>query len=81
MTAILRAIQTPAIQCEAFLFNLRLTQLTTSGNLQNLSYLYDNVGNITRITDTIRSETLNFVYDDLDRLTNVTACVFAELGV
>ncbi len=52
--------------------NLRLTQLTTGGNLQNLSYLYDNVGNITRITDAVRNETLNFAYDHLDRLTSVT---------
>jgi len=52
--------------------NLRLTSLTTSGNLQNLSYLYDNVGNVTRITDAVRNETQNFAYDDLDRLTSVT---------
>ncbi|MDE3091022.1 MAG: RHS repeat protein, partial [Chloroflexota bacterium] len=52
--------------------NLRLTQLTTSGVLQNLQYQYDDVGNIRTITDTIRSEISNFVYDDLDRLTNVT---------
>lgn len=51
--------------------NMRLTQLTTSGNLQNLAYQYDNVGNVTRITDTLRTEVSAFTYDDFNRLTNI----------
>jgi len=48
--------------------NLRLTNLTTSNNLQNLSYQYDNVGNIQQIVDNVRGETSQFTYDDLNRL-------------
>ena len=47
--------------------NRRLTNLKT-GNLQNLAYEYDAVGNITKVTDAIRVETSNYEYDDLDRL-------------
>lgn len=50
--------------------NLRLTNLTTSASIQNLSYQYDNAGNIKTITDAIRSETSTFNYDDLNRLTS-----------
>ncbi|MBI4790951.1 MAG: hypothetical protein HY782_28305, partial [Chloroflexi bacterium] len=52
--------------------NLRLTQLTTSGSLQNLSYEYDGVGNVKKITDWVRSEVSTFGYDDLDRLTSAS---------
>jgi YD repeat-containing protein len=38
----------------------------------NLSYVYQNNGNISQITDATRSETLNYTYDDLDRLDTVS---------
>jgi len=47
--------------------NHRLLSMTTPG-LQNLSYGYDNVGNIKSIADGIAGRTENFVYDGLDRL-------------
>ncbi|MBI4786264.1 MAG: RHS repeat protein [Chloroflexi bacterium] len=50
--------------------NLRLTNLTTSGNIQNLSYQYDAVGNVKTITDTKRSQVSTFNYDDLNRMTS-----------
>ncbi|MCL4393974.1 MAG: hypothetical protein M1482_04065 [Chloroflexi bacterium] len=55
--------------------NRRLTQLQTAGGasaIQNLSYDYDNVGNITQITDAVRNEVTTFGYDDLDRLTSAS---------
>jgi len=51
--------------------NLRLTNLTTSSNLQNLGYTYDAVGNVQTISDTVRGETSQFTYDDLNRLLSV----------
>ena len=63
---------------------LRLTKLRTySGALVgcgttpsnprlNLSYLYQDNGNVSQITDATRSETLYYTYDELDRLTTVT---------
>lgn len=53
---------------------LRLASLetTSSGVIQNLSYEFDNVGNIADITDSINTATQSFVYDDLDRLTQAT---------
>ena len=50
----------------------RLHTLVT-GNLQNLSYAYDSVGNITSIADSINSQTQSFDYDALDRLTSASA--------
>jgi RHS repeat-associated protein len=50
----------------------RLTNKTT-GTLQNLSYTYDNVGNILTLTDTSNTataRTATYTYDDLYRLTN-----------
>jgi hypothetical protein len=44
-----------------------------TGNLQNLSYAYDSVGNITSIADSINSQTQSFDYDALDRLTSASA--------
>ncbi len=38
--------------------------------LQNLSYVYDAVGNIQTITDALASETQTYGYDPLDRLTS-----------
>jgi RHS repeat-associated protein len=55
---------------------LRLTSLVTSQgatSLQNLSYTYDNVGNIAAITDNrTPSNNRSFAYDSLDRLTSAT---------
>ncbi|MFH1777531.1 MAG: RHS repeat-associated core domain-containing protein [Candidatus Omnitrophota bacterium] len=49
---------------------LRLTHLTTNdGALQNLQYQFDNVGNITGITDNVHTASQSFAYDDLDRMT------------
>ncbi|WKZ53206.1 MAG: RHS repeat-associated core domain-containing protein [Anaerolineales bacterium] len=44
-----------------------------AGNLQNLSYAYDSVGNIISIADSINSQTQSFDYDALDRLTSASA--------
>lgn len=52
--------------------NFRVFSRTTSGaagTFQNLSYGYDNVGNITGITDTIFTGIRRFSYDALNRLT------------
>jgi RHS repeat-associated protein len=47
----------------------RLTQLTVSGNLLDLRYGYDRVGNITAITDTVNNNQVQtFGYDARDRL-------------
>ncbi len=46
-----------------------------SAGLQNLTYAYDNVGNITRIVDassTSSSKIADYVYDDLHRMTSAT---------
>jgi RHS repeat-associated protein/uncharacterized repeat protein (TIGR01451 family) len=63
---------------------LRITKLRGySGTLQacantpasprlNLSYTYQNNGNVSQIVDATRSETLNYTYDELDRLLNVS---------
>jgi RHS repeat-associated protein len=40
--------------------------------LQNLSYVYDQVGNVRTITDSVAGETQVFRYDALDRLTSAT---------
>jgi RHS repeat-associated protein len=55
---------------------LRLTGLVSSGSggsLQNLAYAYDNVGNVTAITDNRdAANNQSFTYDQLDRLTSAT---------
>jgi RHS repeat-associated protein len=49
--------------------NARLTQLTVPGNLLDLRYGYDRVGNITAITDTVNGgQVQTFGYDARDRL-------------
>jgi YD repeat-containing protein len=48
--------------------NQRLKSITTAGS-QNLSYTYDNVGNIKTVADGISGRTESFTYDNLDRLT------------
>jgi RHS repeat-associated protein len=62
--------------------NNRLKSIDTYGSspLQDLAYQYDNVGNITNITDSIlstRSQT--FFYDDLDRLTQAQSNVYSTI--
>ena len=42
------------------------------GSLQDLSYVYDQVGNVRTITDSIDGETQAFRYGALDRLTSAT---------
>ena len=63
--------------------NNRLQQVTVGGNLLDLSYQYDNVGNIDQMTDASAavggSQTLSFGYDHLDRLTG--AVVSGATGV
>jgi len=49
----------------------RLETLTT-GSLQNLSYVYDAVGNVKQITNSVASETNTYEYDSINRLTNWT---------
>ena len=53
-------------------------RITTNGtaNLQDMSYTYDAVGNVTLLTDasaTDNAKTVKYNYDDLYRLTNATA--------
>ncbi|MGC8947589.1 MAG: hypothetical protein ACP5N6_15740, partial [Anaerolineae bacterium] len=49
--------------------NFRLVQLAVSGNLLDLRYGYDRVGNITAITDTVNGgQVQTFGYDARDRL-------------
>ena len=58
--------------------NFLLTNLTTTYStttLQDISYTYDNVGNITQIVedgDTELAKTVNYYYDDLNRLATST---------
>ena len=55
--------------------SFRLERVTVGNGLLDLSYAYDNVGNVTVITDVSgsRNETLAFDYDALDRLIAVSA--------
>ncbi len=58
-------------QYEYYSTNFRLYKINTTGPkgvIQNLTYSYDNVGNITKITDTIGTAGQDFAYDDLYRL-------------
>jgi len=48
--------------------NNRLKSISAAG-LQDLSYSYDNAGNIKTIIDGLSGKTESFSYDDLDRLT------------
>lgn len=49
----------------------RINEIKT-GNLQNLSYSYDAIGNIIRINDSANGRLYNMSYDFLDRLTNAS---------
>lgn len=55
----------------------RLSQKTTTvnaANVQNISYTYDAMGNITALTESAgpASRVMSYAYDDLDRLTSAT---------
>jgi YD repeat-containing protein len=74
------------VQGENVFQGARLKQMTTIGNplnpnLQDLSYLYDEAGNVLRILDAKNSNQKQcFKYDDLDRLTQATTNGNADLG-
>ncbi len=54
---------------------LRLDNIITQspkGKVQDLSYTFDSVGNVTNIQDYVNSATQSFVYDDLNRLTQAS---------
>jgi len=51
--------------------NNRLTNILISG-VQDLSYTYDNVGNIITITDSVQNKLHSLTYDNLDRMTRAT---------
>jgi RHS repeat-associated protein len=63
--------------------NNRLYSITTNSptqGLQNISYTYDNGGNITEITDLMdANRTQTFTYDHLNRLTQVQSPVYGTL--
>ncbi|MFZ1991549.1 MAG: RHS repeat-associated core domain-containing protein, partial [Alphaproteobacteria bacterium] len=63
--------------------NNRLYSITTNsptqGSIQNLSYLFDNAGNISTITDLLDgSRTQTFTYDDLNRLTQAQSASYTN---
>jgi RHS repeat-associated protein len=57
----------------------RLQTLST-GSLQNFTYQYDPVGNITSIADSVNSQTQTFTYDALDRLVTAGATGASQQG-
>jgi YD repeat-containing protein len=60
---------------------LRLKHLTTNdGVLQDLEYLFDNVGNISIIADNCNSATQTFGYDDLNRLTQARGQTYGTIN-
>ncbi len=63
--------------------NNRLYSITTNNpalGLQNISYSYDNNGNITGITDYLDSNrNQGFIYDDLNRLTQAQSTAYGTL--
>jgi len=59
----------------------KLTVIASSQNAQDLTYTYDNNGNITQIidaSDTDTAKTANYTYDDLNRLTQSAISSVAE---
>lgn len=50
----------------------RLRRVSTPG-LQDLTYSYDNIGNVSGINDALKSATQSFGYDDLHRLTSASS--------
>ncbi len=66
--------------------NRRLYSITTNSNaaggIQNLTYSYDNVGNITQIDDLlVASRSQSFQYDDLNRLTQAQSASYGGTGI
>ncbi|MEW6328422.1 MAG: toxin TcdB middle/N-terminal domain-containing protein [Thermodesulfobacteriota bacterium] len=63
--------------------NNRLYSITTNSpaqGLQNISYTYDNTGNVTSIADYISSSrTQDFAYDALDRLTEAQCAAYGTI--
>lgn len=53
-------------------YSTRLTNIVTSGNLQNRSYFYTPAGDIDHITDSIKGITYNYSYDEFHRLLGET---------
>ncbi len=53
--------------------NITTTRSADQIELQDLSYIYDAGGNITKITDSLTGESQNFGYDALNRLTSANA--------
>jgi len=51
---------------------LKTTQIQTGQSIQRLFYNFDNVGNITTLTDYVNTGTQTFTYDVLDRLTSAS---------
>jgi RHS repeat-associated protein len=52
--------------------NFRLESVVTTGGLQDLSYTYDDVGNVQTMVDSVGGLNLSYGYDELDRLTGVS---------
>jgi RHS repeat-associated protein len=52
--------------------SFRLRNISTAG-LQNLTYTYDNAGNVSAITDAVKAATQSFGYDNLHRLTSAAS--------
>lgn len=60
---------------------LRLSNILTkkpdgTTKLQDLSYTFDNIGNVSTIADTVNSMSQSFTYDDLNRLTQATGSAY-----
>ncbi len=60
---------------------LRLNQIVTkkpdgTTKLQDLSYTFDNEGNVTHISDIVNSMSQDFTYDDLNRLIQATGSAY-----
>ncbi|MEK6858363.1 MAG: LamG-like jellyroll fold domain-containing protein [Nanoarchaeota archaeon] len=64
------------------LANFRLKRIQTS-NKQDLSYQYDQVGNILEINDSVNNRSTSLTYDDLNRLTrsNISTSVEEDLSI
>lgn len=60
---------------------LRLANLKTNGGaIQNLSYQFDAVGNVKKITDDAYGSIQDFQYDDLDRLAGATGTHYGAIN-
>ena len=65
-------------------YNFRLNQLKTSDPqkavIQNLSYNFDPIGNVTSIQDSVNTNTQSFQYDNLNRLTESTGNSYGQIN-